>query len=86
MFQDRSVRCDTPGCRGVYVGWSALRGDVEASARRRGWGCWPGLTIRGEPAPEHLCPTCCTSFGPSPKPRRRGMDILEGQQDLGFDL
>ena len=83
--RDGLLRCDTARCGAMFVSVfrAADRGAIEAAARRHGWGCWPGLTVRGVPAPEHLCPGCRAAAS-EPRVRRGGP--CEGQLDLGFGL
>lgn len=55
------------------------RGLTEAAMRRHGWGAWPGITVKGEPAPEHLCPPCRGIQAQQPA---RPSKVVEGQQAL----
>lgn len=79
---DGSVKCDT--CDEVTYTVGGSRGAVEAILRRRGWGAWPGLTVGGKPAPEHLCPACRDrgTVEVTPTRRRRSTGLLEGQDGL----
>lgn len=81
---DGGATCDGADCEAVFLSPYSpdRRGLTEASMRRHGWGAFPGLTINGQPAPEHLCPTCRGVQAPAAPARGRGPKTLMGQEEL----